>query len=334
VICGSNDEISQWVVAWLARIVQEPGGERPGTAIVLRGKQGTGKGVFVNQFGKILGCHFIQIAQAGQITGRFNHQLKDVVLVFVDEGFWAGDKQAEGALKNMITEPHINIEQKGKDIIRVKNNVNLIMASNNEWVVPAGLEERRFFVLDVSDEHIQDKKYFSAIINQMDNGGLEAMLHDLLEMDISGIDLRTFQQTNGLFEQKLYSMSTVQKYWYERLCDGTMRPAAAAEYTPGEYSSNTVFDGWPGEIIRDDQYLDYQKFVEDLKDKYPVCEQQFGIVIRKLCPDVKSKRPYINGKRTRTRLFPGLQKCREDFEKIINTKIEWDDEDGTSDAPF
>ena len=334
VIAAGNDEIAHWVTAWLARIFQDPGGERPGTAIVLRGKQGTGKGVFVNIPGKILGGHFIQIAQAGQITGRFNHQLKDVVLAFVDEGFWAGDKQAEGALKNMITEPDINIEQKGKDIIRVKNHVNLIMASNNDWVVPAGLEERRFFVLDVSDEHIQDKKYFAAIIKQMENGGLAAMLHDLLQMDISDVDLRTFQQTEGLFEQKLHSMNTVQKYWYERLCDGTMRPASAAEYEPEHYSGQTVFDGWPGEVVRDDQYKDYQKFVDDMKDRYPVCEQQFGIVIKKLCPGVNSKRPRMNGKRTWTRVFPGLQKCREDFEKILNTTIVWEDEDGNSDAPF
>ncbi|MEX1313826.1 MAG: DUF5906 domain-containing protein [Desulfotignum sp.] len=334
VISGGNAEIAEWVMAWLARIVQDPGGERPGTAIVLRGKQGTGKGIFVNTFGSLLGCHFIQIAQAGQITGRFNHQLKDVVLVFVDEGFWAGDKQAEGVLKNMITEPHINIEQKGKDIIRVKNNVNLIMASNNEWVVPAGLEERRFFVLDVSDEHIQDKKYFAAVVNQMNNGGLEAMLHDLLEMDISGIDLRTFQQTEGLFEQKLYSMSTVQKYWYERLRDGTMRPAAAAEYNPGEYSSNNVFDGWPGEVAREDQYRDYQNFVEDLKDRYPLSAEEFGMQIKKLCPCVKQKRPRISGKRTYVRIFPGLQKCREDFEKIINTTIKWEPADEVTGTPF
>jgi hypothetical protein len=334
IIASGDDEIFKYVVSWLARIVQDPGGERPGTSIVLRGPQGTGKGVFVNNFGELLGSHFIQIAQAGQITGRFNHQLKDVLLAFADEAFFAGDKQAVGALKNMVTEPTINIEQKGKDIIRVKNNVNLIMASNNDWVVPAGLEERRFFVLDVSEAHMQDKKYFAAVVNQMKNGGLEAMLHDLLQMDISGVDLRTFQQTAGLFEQKLYSMSTVQKYWYERLCDGTMRPAAAAEYNRGEYCGNTVFDGWPGEIIRDDQFKDYQKFAEDLKDRYPSCHNEFGIQIRKLCPDVRQRRPRVRGKRCFVRIFPGLQKCREDFEKIMNTTIDWGVDDDPSDTPF
>ena len=116
--------------------------------------------MFVNFFGKLLGKHSVQIAQAGQITGKFNNHLKD--------------------------------------IIRVKNHLNLIVASNSEWVVPAGLEERRFFVLDASDKRMQDHSYFSDIVIQMENDGLEAMFHDLLNLDISGINLREFEQTAAL----------------------------------------------------------------------------------------------------------------------------------------
>jgi hypothetical protein len=63
----------------------------------------------------------------------------------------------------------------------VKNFIRLIVASNNDWVVPAGLEERRFFVLDISDKYMQNHEYFKKLFDQMDNGGREAMLHDLLQ---------------------------------------------------------------------------------------------------------------------------------------------------------
>lgn len=320
VIAGGNEKISRYVIAWLARIVQEPGGERPGTAIVLRGKQGTGKGVFVNIFGKLLGSHFIQIAQAGQVTGRFNHHLKDVLLAFIDEGFWAGDKQAEGALKNMITEPTITVEQKGKDIIRVKNNVNLIMASNNDWVVPAGLEERRFFVLDVSEDHIQDKKYFGALVSQMKNGGQEAMLYDLLQLDISGVDLRTFEQTAGLFEQKLHSMTTVQKYWYQRLCEGTLISGRTEDF--GKY---VVPLGWSRDVPAEDQFNDYLNFAEQIKDRYPLCEQQFGLALKKMCKDTKKIRPRTGADRINKRIFPSLEECRREFERLVKIKIDWEE---------
>lgn len=327
VIAGGKQSIFEWVVAWLARIVQDPGGKRPGTAIVLRGKQGTGKGIFVNIFGRILGKHFIQIAQSSQVTGRFNHHLKDVILAFIDEGFWAGDKQAEGAMKNMITEPFITVEQKGKDIIRVKNNVNLILASNNEWVIPAGLEERRFFVVDIPDTRQQDHKYFKAIMDQMDNGGVEAMLHDLMELDISGVDLRKFEQTQGLFEQKLHSMTTIQKYWYERLIDGNLLPDNSREF--GQYGDYTNYSGWSGEVYTDDQYKDYLAFAERLHDRYPDCEQQFGLALQKMCKEAKKVRRRKNGYRFHIRLFPPLEECRAEFSQLVKMNLEWEEKEDT-----
>ena len=49
VICSGNDEHYQYLLDWTAFCVQSPG-VRPGVAVVLRGKQGTGKGTFVELF--------------------------------------------------------------------------------------------------------------------------------------------------------------------------------------------------------------------------------------------------------------------------------------------
>jgi len=326
VICGGDSKLHEWVLAWMSRIVKDPGGKRPGTAIVLRGKQGTGKGVFVNIFGQLFGKHFLQIAQSSQVVGRFNHHLKDGLLVFVDEGFWAGDKQAEGVIKNMITEPYVNIEQKGKDIIRVKNHINLIIASNNSWVIPAGLEERRFFVLDVSDKHQQDHKHFAAIADQMENGGLEAMLYDLLEWDFAEVDLRTFEQTAGLFEQKLYSMDTVQKYWFERLKEGNLRP-----YQPGrigKYGDTNSVD-WEQEILASDQYEDYREFADSLNIRHILARVPFGMALKKLCSGIKTSRQRLPGEGTRVyfRQFPPLEECRAEFDRLLKMKIPWEEGD-------
>jgi len=314
VIAAGDYEIYTWILAWMARIVQDPGGERPGTSIVLRGKQGTGKGLFVNFFGRLFGKHYSQIAHTTQVTGRFNSHFKDALLVFVDEGFWAGDKQAEGILKNLVTEPFITVEQKGKDLIRVKNHVNMIMASNNDWVIPAGLEERRFFVLDVSDEHKQDHGYFKAIVNQMENGGIEAMLHDLFEMNILDVNLRSFKQTAGLFEQKLYSMDTVQKFWFERLKDGILNdPDGPEQY--GELN-------WD-EICKKKFYDSYLAFADGLKDRFPLSPQQFGISLKKMCQEVRNARPIINGRQTRVYRFPSLEDCRREFNQSVGVKVDW-----------
>ena len=87
------------------------------------------------------------------------------------------------------TEDSLIVEPKGKDAFQIKNHMRLIIASNNEWVVPAGMEERRFFVLDVCDKNMQNREYFNRIFEQMDNGGREALLYDLLRYNLEGIDL-------------------------------------------------------------------------------------------------------------------------------------------------
>ena len=319
IIASGNKVWADWIVAWMARVVQDPGGERPGTAIVLRGKQGTGKGVFVNIYGSLFGGHYLQIAHASHVTGRFNSHLKDAVVVFVDEGFWGGDKQAEGIIKNMVTEPFINVEQKGKDLIRVQNHVNIIIVSNNQWVIPAGLEERRFFVLDISEDRQQDHRYFKAIVEQMNNGGREALLYDLLNMDISGIDLRTVERTEGLLDQIINSMTTVQKYWFERLRDGAL--------------SIKSFE-WENEIPTAIQYNEYLSFAETLKDRYPKCEQQFGRELKKMCKGIQKQRVRREGGgREFVRYFPSLSACRNQFENLVNMSIDWE-EKYENDVPF
>ena len=309
VIADGDDAIFQWVIAWMARIIQDPGGERPGTSIVLRGEQGTGKGTFVDYFGQLFGLHYLGIAHASQVVGRFNHHLKDKVLVFVDEGFWAGDKQAEGIIKNLVTEPTLTIEQKGKDIVSVKNNVNLIIASNSDWVVPAGPKERRFMVVDVPNHVIQNRTYFRQLREEMEHGGLEAMLFDLKRWDYSDVDLGTIPRTKALSEQQYNSLDNVEKFWFERLNEG----ALSIEQTD-----------WNAMMPVDEFYTAYREFAENMRDRHPASKETLAKTIMKLCPAVDKGRPTINGRRTWVYNFPELEQCREAFEKATGMKDLWD----------
>ena len=87
----------------------------------------------------------------------------------------AGVHAAEGKLKDLITGQDHLIEFKGKEPIKVRNYVRLFVTGNPDWLVPAGFEERRFAVLEIGEAHMQDKAYFAAIDEQMDNGGREAL---------------------------------------------------------------------------------------------------------------------------------------------------------------
>jgi hypothetical protein len=220
-ICSGNEEHYNYIIKWMARCVQVPATQGE-VAIVLRGRMGTGKGVFASEFGKLWGRHYMQISDAKHLVGSFNAHLRDCILLFADEAFYAGDKRHESNLKTLITEETRPIEAKGVDVVSAPNYTRLIMASNNLWVVPAGVDERRFFVLDVDDARMQQHAYFAKIKEQMKQGGREALLHMLLKMDLTGFEVRKAPHSEALQEQKELSRPIEELWWYEKLWDGRL----------------------------------------------------------------------------------------------------------------
>jgi hypothetical protein len=102
-ICCGNEEHAHYLLNWMAYAVQHP--DRQGeVAVVMRGKEGTGKGVAAKQFGLLLGSHFRHIVHAKHLTGHFNAHLQQCSVLFADEAFFAGDRSHESILKALITE--------------------------------------------------------------------------------------------------------------------------------------------------------------------------------------------------------------------------------------
>ena len=308
-ICAGNLSDFDWLISWLARTVQDPGGEKPGTAVVMRGERGTGKGIFAEIFGKIFGHHFLQITNSKQATGRFNAHLKDCLLLYLDEAWFAGDKGSEGVLKGLITSDRHMIELKGKDAFMVSNHVNCIVASNASWVVPVGNKERRFFLLDVSNAHIQDHQYFKAISCQMyKKNGISAMLHDLLAVDISKHNLRKVPKTLGLFEQLIQNFSSFEQFWFEKLL-----------------SSSDIgdIDGFQISIMTTKLYDRYADFCKKINAKYILTPAVFGKNLSKYCDVEVKQRLNIDQNYSRFYIFPDKVTCRRQFSDQIGMKIDW-----------
>ena len=210
IITNGNQEIYEYVLDWMADTVQlKP--DKPGVAIVLIGKKGSGKGTLASNFGKLFGQHYIHLTSSNQLTGHFNMHFKDVLLAFADEAFWRGDKDAEGCLKGLITETDLLIEPKYVNAFMVKSYTRLILSSNNPWVVPSSEDERRYLVLQVNQKELGNIAYFKAIQEQLENGGYEAMLYELLHRDLSISNLRVPPRTQALSDQ-IYQTDLVLQF--------------------------------------------------------------------------------------------------------------------------
>jgi hypothetical protein len=212
VICAGRRETFDYLFRWNAHMVQKPW-ETGEVAVVMRGPKGAGKGIFGRWILRLFGQHGLHIVNAEHLTGRFNGHLRDTVFVFADECFYAGDRKHESVLKAAITEEMLLIEAKYQNPILARNMLHILMASNAEWVVPASHDERRYLVLDTAADRVGDYAYFAAINQQMETGGLAAMLHDLLRVDLSSFNHRAAPGTPELNEQKLLSLDSVHRWW-------------------------------------------------------------------------------------------------------------------------
>jgi Family of unknown function (DUF5906) len=221
VICAGDEALAVYVLNLVARMFQQP--DRPGeVALVLRGRRGSGKGMFLNWLWRAWGQHGCHISNARHLTGNFNFHLRDCVMLFADEAFFAGDRAGEGVLKALITEPSLPIEGKHMHLVEVPNMLHVFMSSNSDWVVPAAVDERRFCVTDVADARVGDRSYFRAVAQQMEDGGLAAMIHDMLNRDIGNFEVRDVPLTAALRTQKTLSLGSIERWWLAVLSRGFM----------------------------------------------------------------------------------------------------------------
>lgn len=314
-LCDGDEELYRWVFAWFAHLLQRPR-ERIGTALVMRGKMGTGKSKIGEVIGGLISAHYFAVDDPRYITGQFNAHMAACLLLQAEEAVWAGDKAAEGRLKGLVTSKIQMIEAKGIDPIRIDNFVRLIMTSNEDWVVPAGKDERRFCVLDVHPRCAQNTDYFREMDEEMDAGGREALLHDLLAFDLSLVDLRKIPRTGGLLEQKLRSLDSVESWWFGRISSGTSTRGAAS---------------WLAEVSCDALFDDYIAVSDKIGIRRKAEETALGMKLRKLVPGLGKRRLTMETEHGQRRswcfIMPDLDVCREAFANELGQAVDWGDDE-------
>jgi hypothetical protein len=305
-VCGGDENLFLYVFGWMAHIAQKPR-ERLGTAIVLRGRRGTGKSKVGEVLGSLFSSHYFQVDEARYITGQFNAHMASCLRLQADEAVWAGDKAAEGRLKGLITSETQMIESKGVDPIRLRNFLRVIMTSNEGWVVPAGMDERRFCVLDVGSACAQNHEYFAEMDEELNAGGRERLLHDLLAFDLTQVDLWHVPQTRALLEQKLRSFDTIDDFWFNRLHDGA---------------------DWPARIVCADLHAEYLKASTQIGVGRKRGPAEFGARLGKLVPGIRKNRPAIEtepgvSRRVWCYEMPSLDECRAAFDELLGQCVDW-----------
>jgi hypothetical protein len=317
-VARGDKALFQWIFGWFAQMVQQPR-LKPGTAIVLRGGMGVGKTKVGEVFGSLMPANYMLVDDDRYVTGNFNIHLVACLLLQADEATWAGDRAAGGQLKGLVTAETRMLEAKGVDPVVMPNFTRLVMTSNDDWVVPAGKDERRFAVFDVDPRCAQNHEYFAEMMAELDAGGREALLADLLAFDLSTVNVRVIPRTSGLLEQKIRSLDPIEAWLLDRLKAG--RPTRK-------------LDHWPEFISTEAWCDDYVASNERIGVRRKATETQFGMKIAKLLPGLRRGRSTVPMEgsaaveRRHGYWLPPLDECRENFAEMMGQPIEWDAGDG------
>ena len=209
-----------------------------------------------------------------------------------------------------------------------RNLSRLIIASNEKWVVPAGIRARRWCVLDVSDTHANDRAYFGAIDNELHHdGGLARLMHVLQTFDLGSVDVYAPPKTAALLEQKEKSFPPHVLWWAETLNRGTLRYPSTMPHKLGQIEET---DSWPDSILK-----------LPLWEAYALWMREHNIRSRILTADSLHRwfkeaqlLPGSTTTRSRTELrarrvsLPPLRACRQAFDAYVAQPRVWEPEEG------
>jgi hypothetical protein len=308
-VCQNDNALASWLIGYFAHMVQRPH-EKSLVALVFKGAKGVGKNALVSAVGDLLGGHYLVSSSRRYLVGNFNSHLENLLFFVLDEAFWSGDKQAEGVLKDLVTGTRHVIERKGQEIYTVRNLTRIAILGNEDWLVPASSDERRYAVFNVGDGRKQDRDYFSRLDAGMCDGGNAALLRYLLDYDIAGIDVNAAPASAGLLEQKHASLPPFEKWWLECLESGGI--------VGGEHA-----DDWP-ETIRPERVkfaLSAWARSSNIGSRLPsqLMKELNKVGLGEIGKVVRSGKEI-----TKVYELPPLAECRAQWDKYVGQPVRWE----------
>jgi hypothetical protein len=281
-IISSGDEDSfNFLDALIAQMFQHPN-LKPSVTTVIRGDEGVGKSFFIEHLSALAAPYFFKTSNPSYVFGDHNGQLKDVILLHLEEAVWPGGKKTESLLKDLISSPTIEINDKFVPVYSVANHLHLFITGNPDWLAHASLKARRIFALHANDVKRNNTEYFAGLDEWFKNGGAEALMYHYLNLK-SDINLRIVPVTQELLIQKQQSMSPVQEWWMSILENKEM---PFGEFVNGKKvdpnnEDSRVMDGGV-RVIRKLLYLDYSNSA--IGKRNPLSDAKFAYQFLELLP--------------------------------------------------
>ena len=315
VLADGDAASAEYILDWSAHMLAHPGTPAE-VALVFRGPKGCGKTTFGEILGMIAGNHGRTVSQG--LGEKFNAHLREAVYLFADEAFWAGDRNVESTLKTMITSRELAYQPKGVDISMAQNCLHIIMCANDEWIVAASDDERRYGVFEIRAS--RDRAWWDAVYKQIEGDGVAAFMKHLLERDLTGFHPRNYvPATSALIDQQMASMAGVKRFIFDIIQSGDI---PGAELPDDEDGAAPDWETGPVTVSR----KALRQALRGTLGRGPGTDRQVSTSLGKALKEWIPNGPGMSWRgKERLYVIPSRPECKAHFEWKFKGKIPWDD---------
>jgi putative DNA primase/helicase len=178
ILCNNDVVVSSYIVAWIAQMIQYP--EVKSIMPTFIAGEGIGKSTLIISLSKMMGASKIleTTSPSRDVWGEFNGMMADAFLVHLCEISKKECVESRGKIKGLITDPTLNINNKGVGQYPVMSYHRFIATTNNEDSIPTEKGDRRNLVIRCSDEKKGDTEYFKKMYEYLEDVNVIRTLYD------------------------------------------------------------------------------------------------------------------------------------------------------------
>lgn len=169
ILCGNDAKIQQYVIEWIAQMIQYPAVKT--VCLTFISKQGAGKTFLIKLLRILLGDSkvFETTSPNRDVWGDFNGRMCNTFLINLNELSKKETAECEGKIKGLITDPKLTINNKGANQYDIMSYHRFIITTNNLEPINTSKDDRRNLIVRSSDEKCGDKNYFTELHKLLDD---------------------------------------------------------------------------------------------------------------------------------------------------------------------
>ena len=175
------------VLDWMAWNLQNPSKKLLRALLIVGRNTGTGKSIIARVFEQLIGEDNTKRPKNSSLKGDFNAWAVQCKLCIIEELMMVGRREVANELRDIITEPQIEVNIKGISAFQILNFICMMAISNHPDALPIDPEDRRWLIIETVVPRNSQEGYYERLVTEVLKSpeALSAIYYELLHRDLS-----------------------------------------------------------------------------------------------------------------------------------------------------